>query len=210
MKEAATRGARGTARSLRIYAAYVISLVRPGVGLPTYEKPEEPEAPLDGWGTDDFTLMIEEGRRQLDGQFNDLEKIRGRAQWLFSAALILGGSEAAAAARVFHHPIIPALAAWAIAAASTIWAALGAAGIITVRADFSSIATIPLSNYTPPIRELLARNYAEMLDQGEQTVNTRLTLYRQAVVWLLIGALAALAAYLFAVTASHPMISHYL
>lgn len=67
------------------------------------------------------------------------------------------------------------------------YAALGAAAVLTVRADFQAIHTKPLSDYTSPLEEQLARDYAEMLQSGAETVNTRLSVYRQAVVWLIDG-----------------------
>jgi len=56
----------------------------------------------------------------------------------------------------------------------------------------------PAEQVRPPIKRQLATDYAEILDVGEQTVNTRLTLYRQAVVWLILGGYAALATLLLA------------
>jgi hypothetical protein len=78
----------------------------------------------------------------------------------------------------------------------TSWSALGAAAVITGTAKLSGIATAPLSSYEPPIKKRLAKDYADILDVGEQTVNTRITLYRQAVVWLILGGYGALAALL--------------
>ena len=140
--------------------------------------------------------MIDEGRRQYDAQISALEEIRGRAQWLFSVALALAGADAALALKVFPHPTHAQLAAWICSVAFTSWSALGVAAVITGTAKLSGIATAPLSTYEPPVKKQLAKDYADILDVGEQTVNTRITLYRQSVVWLILGGYAALAALL--------------
>ncbi len=140
--------------------------------------------------------MIDEGRRQYDGQVSALEETRGRAQWLFSVALALAGAGAALALKLFPHPTHAQLAAWLCSVVFTSWSALGAASVITGAAKLSGIATAPLSSYEPPIKRQLAKDYADILDVGEQTVNTRITLYRQAVVWLILGGYGALAALL--------------
>ena len=141
-------------------------------------------------------MLIDEGRRQYDAQISALEETRGRAQWLFSVALALSGADAALALKVFPHPTHAQLAAWICSVVFTSWSALGAAAVITGTAKLSGIATAPLSKYAPPIRKQLAMDYAAILDVGEQTVNTRITLYRQAVVWLVLGGYGALAALL--------------
>jgi len=181
-----------------MYARYVLALVRPGRLVPTYLPAEEFNTDLSKWSEDELGVLIDEGRRQFDAQTDSLEKIRGRAQWLFSLALALTGADAALAAKVFPHPTCAQLAAWVASIVFTSWSALGAASIITVTAQLAGVATGPLSRYAPPIKRQLATDYAEILDVGEQTVNTRLTLYRQAVVWLILGGYAALATLLLA------------
>jgi hypothetical protein len=183
-------------RGLGIYAQHVLGLARPGRSVPTYLAPKEFTADLSKWEEEDLKLLIEEGRRQFDAQLDSLERIRGRAQWLFSTALALAAVDAALAAKLFPHPSGWGLAAWLGSLAFTSWSGLGAAAIITVNAKLVGIAAAPLSRYTPPIQTQLATDYAEILDAGEQTINTRFTLYRQAVVWLILGGYATLAAFL--------------
>lgn len=191
-------GLRAGVRGLGIYALHVLGLVRPGRRAPTYLPPSEITADLSKWSDDDLDLMIDEGRRQYDAQVDSLEQIRGRAQWLFSTALALATADAALALKVFPHPTCWQLWTWVLSVVCTSWSGLGAAAVITVTARLAGIATAPLARYAAPIKPQLATDYAEMLDVGEQTINTRLTLYRQAVVWLVLGAYAALACLLLA------------
>lgn len=193
-----THGFGAGLRGLWIYTRHVIGLVRPGRPIPTYLDPEQVTADLSKWSEDELGLLIDEGRRQYDAQTDSLEKVRGRAQWLFSTALALAGADAALATKVFPHPTHAQLAGWISSVVFTSWSALGAGAVITVTAKLEGVATAPLSGYTPPIKNQLAIDYAEILDVGEQTVNTRLTLYRQAVVWLMLGGYAALACLLLA------------
>jgi hypothetical protein len=63
----------------------------------------------------------------------------------------------------------------------------GAAAVMAVRADFRMIDTAVLSSYRPPVQPTLARDYSRMLGAGEDTVATRLTIFRQSVVYVILG-----------------------
>lgn len=187
-----------TWKGTTVYLWHVLGLIMPGHPVPTYEEPVEAEAALKGWSPADHKLMIEEGRRQYDQQVSDLKHTRDRAQWLFTAALALVTAIAAVGASIFPHPAWYVLLLWLAGLVATTYAALGAAAVLTVRADFQAIHTKPLSEYASPVEEQLARDYAEMLETGEETVNTRLSVYRQAVVWLISGGYLTLLAWLLA------------
>ena len=74
----------------------------------------------------------------------------------------------------------------------------GAAAILTVKADFKVIHAAVLSASTPPVDQALASSYSRMMSTGENTVATRLTVFRQAVVFSLIGGYLSLLAVLIA------------
>jgi hypothetical protein len=141
--------------------------------------------------------MIAEGRRQYDEQVAHLERIRDRAKWLITVTFAIGTALAAIAPDAFDDAW--SFRVWLLAAVTTTYSALGAVSILTGRADFDGIATKVLASYAPPIRPRLTRDYAEMLELGDLTVATRLTLFRQAVVWTLIGSYATLAAFLLSI-----------
>jgi hypothetical protein len=67
---------------------------------------------------------------------------------------------------------------------------------MTVRADFNTIDTAVLSHEQRPIRNSLAAAYARMLSLGENTVATRLTVFWQAVVFVIVGGYIGLVAFL--------------
>jgi hypothetical protein len=170
--------------------------VRPGSVVTSFDAHQVAEQPLKGWGANDLGVMIDEGRRQSDRQLQGLEEIRGRAQWLFTVGA----------------PIVVAIAAvlnsfdsgdsgwwvvvWLVSLIAAGYGVVGAAAIMTVRADFDVIDTAVLSGYPPPVMAQLAGDYAGIVRKGENTVATRLTIYRQAVVWLIIGAYGALVTWL--------------
>jgi threonine dehydrogenase-like Zn-dependent dehydrogenase len=72
----------------------------------------------------------------------------------------------------------------------------GAAAVMTVRADFKMIDTTVLSASQPPILMALAASYSRMLATGENTFATRLTVFRQAVVFVIVGGYLGLLAVL--------------
>ena len=64
-------------------------------------------------------------------------------------------------------------------------ALLGAAAVLVVQVEFRVVDTAVLSNSPPPIKVCLAGMYAGMLVDGAKTIATRVTLFREAVLWLL-------------------------
>lgn len=178
-----------------IYLQHAVGLFLPGHPPDTYKAHQVDAGTLDGWSEQDLDLLIEEGRRQLDQQYSDLERIRNRAQFVFLTSLALVGT-LGGLIRDTSSTGGWASGLWLASALATTWALLGAAGIMTVTAVFSGIDSAVLSNYPPPIKPRLAADYAGMLADGENTVATRLTVHRSAVLWLLVGAYFALAAWI--------------
>ena len=173
----------------RVYFVHITGLVRPGARLPNFEVHPGTRGSLEGWEDDDLQLLIDEGRRQFDRQLGDLDRLRGRAQFLFTIGLALAG---AIASQAGSSNCLGATLPWVIGLAASAFAVLGAAAIMTGRADFEMIDSAALSRYDRPVRRPLAEDYAEMLRTGEETVATRLSLFRLAAVWLILGALAGL------------------
>jgi hypothetical protein len=179
-----------------IYLAHVLALIRPGVEVPTFCAHQIPAQALTGWAEDELQLLIDEGRRQSDRQLADLEQIRGRAQWLFTVGVPIVTAIAAIFAGFHKGDSGWWVVLWLLSLLAAGYAVVGAAAIMTIRADFDVIDSAVLSSYQPPVLDKLAGDYAAMLGAGENTVATRLTVYRQSVVWLIIGGYGALIAWL--------------
>lgn len=184
---------REIANSQLIYAAHIAGLIRQGKPVPVYHAHRNEPGSLDAWKEEDLRLIIDEGRRQLDQQLGDLESLRGRAQFLFTVTVPLVGALGALADDAYHHSCGWAFVLWCLATLTGAYAGLGAAAVMTVRADFSVIDSARLSTYAPPILARLAGDYSRMLGTGANTVATRLTVLRQAVVWVIASAILGLA-----------------
>lgn len=177
-----------------IFLAHVLGLVAPGHDIPVFRADQVQAQPLDQWGSDDLALLIDEGRRQVDRQQGDLESIRGRAQWLFTLGVAviaaLGGGFVSA------RPIFVLAVVWLVGLVTLVYGVAGAAAVLTVKADFRVVHAAVLSASTPPIDHALASIYTRMMATGENTVATRLTVFRQAVVFCLVGGCLGLLAVL--------------
>jgi hypothetical protein len=177
-----------------IYFAHVIGLVAPGEEIPVVRAHQITAEALNQWSDDDLERMLDEGHRQLDRQLSDLEQIRGRAQWLLTTGAAI--TAAIGTALVATRPSGVVLLLWVPALVLLVCGVAGAAAVMTVRADFQTIDTAVLSKSTPPILNALATSYSRMLATGENTVATRLTVFRQAVVFVVAGGYLGLLAVL--------------
>src|SRR3954454_25313375 len=122
-------------RGQKIYFQYVLGLIRPGEKIDVPKVHTLKPGQLDAWKPEELALMIDEGRRQSDRQMLDLERFRGRAQWLFT----IGAAATAVAAGVYgdHGSGVTLLA--------IVLLAYGVGGAAAVRADFNTIDTAVLS-----------------------------------------------------------------
>jgi hypothetical protein len=185
---------RITGRGQWIYLAHIVGLVMPGVGMPVHTVHQIEPAPLGGWPAADLDLMIEEGRRQADRQMTDFDRVGGRAQWLFTVAAAMIVTLASRFA--LHHRSGFHLALWIVGLAFLTLGVAGAAALMATRADFGQIDTAVFSHVTEPRRRELAVAYSRMLRTGENTIATRITVYRQAIVYVIVGSYVTLIAYL--------------
>jgi hypothetical protein len=180
-----------------VYGRYVIGIARPGREVPVERNaPELPEdGVMSGWTDEDYTLLVDEGQRQIERQIGDLNELRGRAQLLLTVSFALIGLEIAAVrATGWWLPYVLALGGLLI----TAYGAAGAAALLVVRTDLDVINATVLATYErpPAVLEQLASDYAAMVHVGENTVATRVNVFRFALVWMLAGGAATGVAYL--------------
>ncbi|MFF1810773.1 hypothetical protein ACFVXW_16860 [Streptomyces sp. NPDC058251] len=172
----------------RLYLRYCASLLHPGRILPTFADPTPYTGNLDHHQEADLALLIEEGRRQLDRQAADLDRIRNRAGALATVSLALISAAVAKSADVLtHHWAL--VAAWAISCALAVLAVVGAAAVLAGRAVFGRMDTRLAAQGPRPTQKYLASGYIEQVSTGEETVRTFLTVFRDAVTLTVTSAL---------------------
>jgi hypothetical protein len=179
-----------------MYLRHIRGLALPGIKVETIViHPTEP-ASLDGWGDDALHIIVDEARRQIDRQSERFDRIRTTAQLLFTTALALLVVLAAGAHRVLDQESVILFVAWVVGLIVVALGMLGAASILTVRAEFGTIDTPALTYHGPDPLKVLATAYAQQVRVGESTVAARLTVYRDAVWLVLLGAAIQLVVWL--------------
>ena len=153
---------------------------------------------IESWDGEVQTLAIDEGRRQLDSQFSQLQYVTSRASVLLPVGI---------AASVFFLSALGGLheigqPAHTIArvlllsgAALSIWGALVMGALIGDRATFKRTDTLLLTNEPQGLRKYLARDYAENVKTGENTNAARLTHLGTGVTWITLGAMLGVAGF---------------
>ena len=186
------------------YARHIAALFVPNTAAPAQAADCNDPGDLTPWKEDDLHLLIEEGRRQIDRQHDDLERIRTRAQIVLALGLALVGTIAALDNRITTSGSDLARVLWVAGLVSGAWSILGAAATSVVKADVEMIDATTLSTYETPIQSRLAADYAGIVVAGENQLATRLTNLRHAVMWLLIAAVFALLTWVESPKTSEP------
>jgi hypothetical protein len=186
----------------RIYARHVLALFIAGAGAPVQDADRNEPGDQSTWTDEQIDLLIDEGRRQLDRQVEDLERVRLRAQVTFVVGLALLGAAGSVRSAISSANEVALWVLWGLALAVTAWAILGAAATAVARADMNMIHATVLSQYTGDVKRQLAHDYAKSAPAGESQVAARLTNLRVAVAYLLLGAALALGAWAWADAAS--------
>ena len=143
------------------------------------------------WDQQDKVLAIEEGRRQLDAQFAQLQYVTSRASALLPVGI---------AASVFFLTALDDLdkigpCAQVIArvllvfgALLAIWGTLVMGALIGCRARYRRTDTLQLTNEPAGLLTYLARDYAENVATGVNTNAALLTHLGTGVTWIALGA----------------------
>jgi len=178
----------GRLAEARVYLSYCLAILKPGVEVPVFAEPLPFVGQLDELNTDDLTLIVDEGRRQFDRQRTDLERMRSRATTLVTIGLAEVGLLAGGARHAFTHGPIPT-AAWSISGLLVVLGLAGAVAVLTCQAVLGRTDTAAIAYLPSPLLPLTALAYAQQMSVGEETVRTRLTVLRDAVLLLVLSAL---------------------
>lgn len=170
---------------VRVYLSHIVGIFLPGEAVQQFSSYQIKAGDVDDWPEHDLDIVIENGRSQLDRQRANLEAIRSRAQFLLTLTLTFVGVSVASTELVARSPFAQFL--WASGTLIAMASALGAGGVIVAKKDLRMVDTRLLSQQRPPIRAVTARALADSVDDGEQTIATEITVFRDAVTIFLIG-----------------------
>src|SRR6266498_1771096 len=76
-------------QEVNVYLAHVAALFVPGVRVRSLPVHPGKVGTLSEWSEAELVLLVEEGRRQLDRQRADLDRVQARSQLLFTTAAAL-------------------------------------------------------------------------------------------------------------------------
>lgn len=168
------------------------ALIGGGSPTPTLENPNAP-GDIEAFDPNELTLIIEEGRRQLDHQAARFTDVQARAQTLLTVALIVLGFNTSVYPRLTDAPSgwshTAAVLAWFISFGLVICGLLLAAAVVTVRAVFDAIDTTQITTFAQPLDCAVAKDYAFAVRRGEETVADRVNAFQIATRYAVWGAI---------------------
>lgn len=175
---------------VHLFLAYSFIVFRPGATPPQLpiEATTQPRPVPTGWTADEHRLFIEEARADVVTQQADKRDIRTRAQIILTTAIVLGGTLVNSYSGK-NDACIGGKILYGIAAAALCFAVLGAGGIISARSDIGTVSVPALTHYnTGELQHVVAEGYATTRQTGAQTISGLVTVLRDCVLTLVVGA----------------------
>ncbi|MFL6149475.1 MAG: hypothetical protein ACJ72I_18610 [Pseudonocardiaceae bacterium] len=177
-------------RNRGIFGLYVLSLMRPGHPPPVHFSAFPPAGDVTSWTESDIDTLIHVGERQMDRVLGEVDTIRLRAQVGFTTALLLNGFIAS------QLPVIRTHAKWIIALYSVAWLCtfmglVGCLACFIIQIRVGTISAHTLSNYgsdSASVRSQLAQDYVGIATDNQATRDSLLTVLRESMLWLTVGA----------------------
>ena len=147
---------------------------------------------IESWDEDDQVLAIEEGRRQLDTQFTQLQYVTRRATALLPvgiAASVFFLTQLEDLSNIAQPRQMIARILLVVGPVLTFWGALVMGALIGDRARFKQTDALQLTKEPADLRKYLARDYAENVSTGVNSNVARLNHLGTGVAWIATGAL---------------------
>jgi len=176
-----------------LYLGNCLALFLPGATPPVTDAHTIEPGEVQSWPDPDLSLLIEEGRRQIDRQYDELRRVQDRSQFAFTTSLLVTTLGGFVLRKVLENDDGPALVVWLVSCLLLLFSLLGCASNLGTKNVMGSIDTVLLSLETPPTKSRTAQAYAENIAPGANTVATRLTIYRDAVFLLALSVVGFLA-----------------
>jgi hypothetical protein len=138
---------------------------------------------LAGWDDDSLRQLIDEGRRQIDRQAERFTHTTDRAQILLGIGLVVIAFGTSLFSDVRGTDgLVEVLASglWLIGTGTAVCGTLGAGSVIVARAVFANVDSTHISTWSPPVLAQLARDYAQAVITGENTLAARVQMLRSS------------------------------
>ena len=177
----------GRCREARAYLRYCFALLRPGMVVPVFEAPSETSPQIDTFDDAQLQVVLDEGRRQVDRQRQDLERVQNRA----ATALTIGLAEIALLSNGGNTVLRagwPYIMAWLLAVFCVFLGVAGASSLLTARPAVSSPTVTDLASYKgDSVLYAAAYSYEQSVGMGEVTLSARVTVLRDLALLLVLG-----------------------
>lgn len=178
----------GQPSETRLFLSHLKGLLPGRQTLQLSIHPGQVESFVGSWSDDEVALLIDQANRQLDRQRDELEKVRQRAQFLFTTAL--------GAIVLVFVPVVDLFASFWSAMlwiASVVFLAaglLGAASVVVTRKSYGTVDATLMTRMTSPVQHKLASALAGQVPVGENSVATEITVFRSCVALVLLALIA--------------------
>lgn len=178
----------GRCRESRAYLLYCLALFRPGIKVPVFEQPPERTPDIAEFSDEQLQVVLEEGRRHLDRQREDLERIQTRSATAATiglaevALLSNGGATVIRAGGVWLIP-------WLMGVICVFLGVAGAVSLLTTRPAVAAphVNDIASDEGRRPLYTA-AYSYVRGVDVGDVTLAARVTILRDVALLLVLGA----------------------
>jgi hypothetical protein len=193
--EAPEPGSRAAEKRARwLWLRFVASLLLGLRPRPSFKNPNVAKTPT-GFSAEDYQRVVEEGRRQLDGQADTFRHTIARAQLLVTVSLagvaFWVGVFALVTSATGSDRLLSGVL-WVIGGTTLVFGVAATGGVVVAPGFFSQVDTTQLAEKATV--EHLAGEYIRAVRLGEVTVADRLTAFRQATRLVVWGALLTAAA----------------
>ena len=149
------------------------------------------------WTDDDYGLVIEEGRRQIENLFLRIHHVIQRASILMPVGIGISivflnrlNTTISSVEPDFRHDF------WILVAGLvfTIWGTAIMGALVGASNPIEITDTRLLTHQQSSLREFLARDYAKMVEEGENTYTARLRHLQAGLSWIVLGSLTGILA----------------
>ena len=174
-----------------IYFSHCLALLLPVATPPNVKAHTKEPGDTSDWPEDSLNMLLEEGKRQIESQRNDLENLKSRCQFLLTIGIATLALAAATFADAKDSRIT--LGLWSAAILLLLVGMLGAAANLGTKDTFRIADIVVLSETRPLFPSSLVTEYCQMVKDSFDLLATRYIIYRKAVLLQILASLILLA-----------------